>query len=355
MGHSPKRELEQPAAKVRGTVRALARGASAERSRQRHPAARHAQRRRRRPRARRRAARDSRGARRRGRSALQARAHGHRAVLLRGPDAQGDQGVLNVSESRVSQIHAQAVIHLRQKLRVLRGDLGYRENDPTIKQKYVRRSSTVTRQRGRPLTQRRFRSAREAPLFSLSSPTTRLGERSSRRRRRALYRGWLSPQRADALLADRFARGRLAAGAAQDVRPLRRRPARTGLVRRGSRATVHPELDAVRRALEALTGARFSHVLLNRYRNGNDSVAWHHDREVDHLQRPVIASLTLGATRAFDLRPKSERSKIVSIDLDHGDLLVMRGDTQTNWEHRVAKNPRIAGERINLTFRQQPD
>ena len=50
--------------------------------------------------------------------------------------------VLNVSESRVSQIHAQAVIHLRQKLRVLRGDLGYRENDPTIKQKYVRRAST---------------------------------------------------------------------------------------------------------------------------------------------------------------------------------------------------------------------
>jgi RNA polymerase sigma factor for flagellar operon FliA len=51
--------------------------------------------------------------------------------------------VLNVSESRVSQIHAQAVIHLRQKLRVLRADLGYRENDPTIKQKYVRRTSSA--------------------------------------------------------------------------------------------------------------------------------------------------------------------------------------------------------------------
>ena len=52
------------------------------------------------------------------------------------------KGVLNVSESRVSQIHAQAVIHLRQRLRVLRGDLGYRDNDPTIKQKYVRRTSS---------------------------------------------------------------------------------------------------------------------------------------------------------------------------------------------------------------------
>jgi RNA polymerase sigma factor for flagellar operon FliA len=54
------------------------------------------------------------------------------------------KAVLNVSESRVSQIHAQAVIHLRQKLRVLRGDLGYRDNDPTIKQKYVRRSSSAS-------------------------------------------------------------------------------------------------------------------------------------------------------------------------------------------------------------------
>ncbi len=115
-----------------------------------------------------------------------------------------------------------------------------------------------------------------------------------------------------------------------------------------------PELATVRRELEALTGERFSHVLLNRYRTGRDSVAWHHDREVDHLNRPVIASLTLGATRAFDLRPKDDRGKVASIDLDHGDLIVMRGDTQTNWEHRVAKNPRIAGERINLTFRQQP-
>jgi alkylated DNA repair dioxygenase AlkB len=66
----------------------------------------------------------------------------------------------------------------------------------------------------------------------------------------------------------------------------------------------------------------------------------------------VIASLTLGATRAFDLRPKAARSKIISVDLEHGDLVVMRGETQANWEHRVSKNRRIAGERINLTFRQ---
>ncbi len=116
-----------------------------------------------------------------------------------------------------------------------------------------------------------------------------------------------------------------------------------------------PELLAVRRELETATGARYAFVLLNRYRDGRDSVAWHNDREVAALKQPVIASLTLGATRAFDLRPKAERRRVLSIDLEHGDLLVMRGATQEHWEHRVAKDPRIAGERINLTFRQQPE
>jgi alkylated DNA repair dioxygenase AlkB len=113
-----------------------------------------------------------------------------------------------------------------------------------------------------------------------------------------------------------------------------------------------PRVLEVRRRLEAVTATSFSYVLFNRYRDGNDSVAWHNDREVEHLARPVIASLTLGATRAFDLRPKAARSKIISVDLEHGDLVVMRGETQANWEHRVSKNRRIAGERINLTFRQ---
>jgi hypothetical protein len=54
------------------------------------------------------------------------------------------KGALNVSESRVSQIHAQAVIHLRTKLRSLRNDLGYREGDPTVKQKYTRRNAATT-------------------------------------------------------------------------------------------------------------------------------------------------------------------------------------------------------------------
>jgi alkylated DNA repair dioxygenase AlkB len=171
-----------------------------------------------------------------------------------------------------------------------------------------------------------------------------------------LYRAWLSRERADRLLAsfraavpwvqerrkmyDRFVDvPREQAWVGDDRLPWQR----------------FPELLAVRREIEAATGTRFAFVLLNRYRNGNDSVAWHSDREVKELARPVIASLTLGATRAFDLRPKRDRHRVLSVDLEHGDLLIMRGGTQEHWEHRVAKDRRIAGERINLTLRQQPE
>jgi len=116
-----------------------------------------------------------------------------------------------------------------------------------------------------------------------------------------------------------------------------------------------PELAVLRRELEAVARTHFSYVLLNRYRDGNDSVAWHNDREIAGVPKPVIASLSLGATRAFDVRAKRERARIVSIDLDHGDLVIMRGEAQARFEHRIAKDRRVTGERINLTFRQLPD
>ncbi len=75
------------------------------------------------------------------------------------------KAVLGVSESRVSQIHAQAVIHLRQKLRVLRSDLGFRENDPTIKQKYVRRPRLARSRKSRLIVRLRG-AAPNSPLFS---------------------------------------------------------------------------------------------------------------------------------------------------------------------------------------------
>ncbi len=172
----------------------------------------------------------------------------------------------------------------------------------------------------------------------------------------SLWRGWLARERADALLASI----RATTHWTQERRKMYdryvdvpREQAWFGEVEPAA-APFTPELAAVRRELEAFTDARFAYVLLNRYRDGRDSVAWHNDREIAGLPEPVIASLTLGATRAFDLRRKDDRSRIVSVDLDHGDLVVMRARTQRNYEHRIAKDARIAGERINLTFRQRP-
>jgi alkylated DNA repair dioxygenase AlkB len=113
-----------------------------------------------------------------------------------------------------------------------------------------------------------------------------------------------------------------------------------------------PLLLVVRERLEALLATGLDYVFVNRYRDGRDSVAWHGDHEGTGK---VVASLSLGATREFDLRPKREsdlRPRTIALDLAHGDLVVMRGETQRYWEHRVRKDPRVHEQRINLTFRQ---
>jgi alkylated DNA repair dioxygenase AlkB len=111
-----------------------------------------------------------------------------------------------------------------------------------------------------------------------------------------------------------------------------------------------PAVMELKRAAEVASGASFNSVLLNRYRSGTDSMGWHADREPELGKRPVIASISLGATRRFDLQ-HSRSGRTESFELKHGSLLVMRGDTQLEWRHRVPKQPKVQGERINLTFR----
>jgi alkylated DNA repair dioxygenase AlkB len=116
-----------------------------------------------------------------------------------------------------------------------------------------------------------------------------------------------------------------------------------------------PALLRVRARIEAHSGVAFDYVFINRYRNGNDSVAWHSDNDAECDPRRVIASLSLGATRTFELRPlraSGLNHKKVAVELADGDLVVMRGATQLNYEHRIPKEPQVAGERLNLTFRQ---
>jgi alkylated DNA repair dioxygenase AlkB len=111
-----------------------------------------------------------------------------------------------------------------------------------------------------------------------------------------------------------------------------------------------PAVAQLKAAVEAVCGARFNSVLLNRYRSGNDSMGWHADHEPELGTQPVIASVSLGVARTFDLR-HNKTGVVQSYALKGGSLLVMKGDTQAQWRHRVPKEPRVSGERINLTFR----
>ena len=111
-----------------------------------------------------------------------------------------------------------------------------------------------------------------------------------------------------------------------------------------------PTVAELKSAVESVCATRFNSVLLNRYRSGTDSMGWHADREPELGAQPVIASVSLGVARTFDLR--HNRSGVVqSFSLKGGSLLVMKGHTQADWKHRVPKEPSVAGERINLTFR----
>ncbi|WP_027388786.1 alpha-ketoglutarate-dependent dioxygenase AlkB family protein [Chryseobacterium gregarium] len=112
-----------------------------------------------------------------------------------------------------------------------------------------------------------------------------------------------------------------------------------------------PELLNLKKKIEKATGYLFNTVLLNLYRDGNDSVAWHRDKESELGDRPVIASVSLGQVRNFDFRKVDDRKNKYSLPLQHGSLLIMKGDLQVHWEHRIAKSEKALEPRINLTFR----
>jgi alkylated DNA repair dioxygenase AlkB len=112
------------------------------------------------------------------------------------------------------------------------------------------------------------------------------------------------------------------------------------------------KLDMLRRRVEAATGARFNSVLLNLYRDGRDSMGWHADDEPELGSDPTIASLSLGASRRFRLRPQSgTEAEAFGLDLPSGSLLLMRPPTQAQWQHALPKTSRPVGPRLNLTFR----
>ncbi|MBM3187053.1 MAG: alpha-ketoglutarate-dependent dioxygenase AlkB [Bacteroidetes bacterium] len=102
--------------------------------------------------------------------------------------------------------------------------------------------------------------------------------------------------------------------------------------------------------VEKATNSKFNCVLINLYRNGQDSNGWHADNEKELGPNPVIASLSFGETRRFDLRNEMNKEKF-SIDLNSGDLLWMDDRIQNNYKHQIAKTKKVIQPRINLTFR----
>jgi alkylated DNA repair dioxygenase AlkB len=113
-----------------------------------------------------------------------------------------------------------------------------------------------------------------------------------------------------------------------------------------------PPILELKARVEAVCDAPFNSVLLNLYRDGDDSMGWHSDDEPELGERPVIASLSLGATRRFRMRHRRRKDlEPVAIDLESGSLLIMQGDTQRFWKHQVPKTRRTVEPRINLTFR----
>jgi alkylated DNA repair dioxygenase AlkB len=113
-----------------------------------------------------------------------------------------------------------------------------------------------------------------------------------------------------------------------------------------------PLLASLRARVEDQAAMAFNSVLCNLYRQGTDSMGFHADDEPELGPNPVIASVSLGATRRFSLRHTKKARAKLDLDLPGGSLLVMTGTTQHFWRHAVPKQPSVPQSRINLTFRR---
>lgn len=115
----------------------------------------------------------------------------------------------------------------------------------------------------------------------------------------------------------------------------------------------HPRLQALAAEVSQCCQQTFNCVLLNYYHDGRQHMGWHADNEPELGSNPVIASLSLGQTRRFDLKHRQTDAQL-QLNLTNGSLLLMQGACQQHWLHRLPKQSRAGSERINLTFRYIP-
>ncbi len=123
----------------------------------------------------------------------------------------------------------------------------------------------------------------------------------------------------------------------------------------GIKMTPEPWTDTllqIKQAIETVAQVNFNSVLLNYYRDGNHGVGWHSDNEPELGKNPVIGSVSLGGTRRFSFKSKDKiNPQKQDIELQHGDFLLMQGETQQYWYHQIPKTKKPVLPRINLTFR----
>jgi alkylated DNA repair dioxygenase AlkB len=111
-----------------------------------------------------------------------------------------------------------------------------------------------------------------------------------------------------------------------------------------------PGLKLIKEQIELISGHTYNSCLLNLYHNGEEGMGWHSDNEKQLKENGAIASVSFGAPRKFTMKHKATNEKI-SLELDSGSLLLMRGSIQKHWLHSLPLSKKIKEARINLTFR----
>ena len=115
---------------------------------------------------------------------------------------------------------------------------------------------------------------------------------------------------------------------------------------------MNESLKKIRQKISMVCNEEFSSVLINLYRDGNDSNGWHADDEKELGVNPTIASVSLGEERYFQMKHKNLKIEPIKFKLKNGSLLIMSGTTQTEWYHKIPKTSKKISSRINLTFRK---
>jgi|tagenome__1003787_1003787.scaffolds.fasta_scaffold20273932_2 alkylated DNA repair dioxygenase AlkB len=119
--------------------------------------------------------------------------------------------------------------------------------------------------------------------------------------------------------------------------------------------TLPPDVEQIRSLVSERYGVSFDSVLLNLYRDGSDSVAWHGDTVRKRLATPMVATVSLGQRRRFLLRRRETSTTAVRLSVGGGDLVVMGGRSQHDWEHTIPKESKVSGARISITMRHRHD